>query len=295
MEKLVIQLRQKKNEKTNLRKKAEKQLKDVLTIEKRSSSGLTSVDRKIESEREDASDVSTVLTQKNSQLESISRLLAAAEERLTREKESIEQTEQEIEFSESPEEKQNAESRLRFLNDHIQELIFEIKSRQKTAKKISDDVSTFSEIKSNISSKIQKQTKSKPSLREIKTTSHKAAQKFVKELEMRTRAEESAKNALDKVSKKLQEYLANKRKAAKKKVAKRKPARKTAAKKKVAKRKPARKTAAKKKVAKRKTAAKKKVAKRKPARKTAAKKKVAKRKPARKTAAKKKVAKKRRR
>ncbi len=231
LEKIVVELRQKRNEKTNLRKKSEKQLKDVLTIEKRSSSGLTSVDRKIESEREDVSDVSTVLTQKTSQLESISRLLASAEERLIREKESIEQTEQEIEFSESPEEKQNAESRLRFLNDHVQELIFEIKSRQKTAKKISDDVSKFSTIKSNISSKIQKQTKSKPSLREIKTTSHKAAQKFVKELEVRTRAEESAKNALDKVSKNLQEFLTNKRKAAKKKVAKRKPA----AKKKVAK------------------------------------------------------------
>ena len=117
LEKLVVELRQKRNEKTNLRKKAEKQLKDVLTIEKRSSSGLTSVDRKIESEREDVSDVSTVLTQKTSQLESISRLLASAEERLTREKESIEQTEQEIEFSDTPEEKQNAESRLRFLND----------------------------------------------------------------------------------------------------------------------------------------------------------------------------------
>jgi len=235
IEKLVVELRQKRNEKTSLRKKAEKQLKDILTVEKRSSSGLTSVDRKIESEREDVSDVSTVLTQKTSQLESISRLLTSAEERLTREKESIEQVEQEIEFSETPEEKENAESRLRFLNDHVQELIFEIKSRQKTAKKISDDVSKFSTIKSTISSKIQKQTKSKPSLHEIKTTSHKAAQKFVKELEMRTRAEESAKNALDKVSKKLQEFLANKHTTAKKKVAKRKPARKTAAKKKVAK------------------------------------------------------------
>ena len=40
----------------------------------------------------------------------------------------------------------------------------------------------YSDIKSKISSKIQKQTKSKPSLRETMTTSHKAAEKFVKEL-----------------------------------------------------------------------------------------------------------------
>jgi len=172
LEKQVVQLRQKKNETTNLRKKAEKQLKDTRIIERRSSSGLISVDRKIESEREDVSDVSSVLIRKISQLESIERLVIAAEERLSREKELIEQTEQEIEFSENPEEKQNAEARLRSLNDRIQELIFEIKSRQKTGKKISDDIDKFSDIKSHITSKIQKQFKSKPSLRETKNSNY---------------------------------------------------------------------------------------------------------------------------
>ncbi|MEK0337711.1 MAG: hypothetical protein QQN41_09800, partial [Nitrosopumilus sp.] len=139
LEKLVVQLRQKKQEATKLRQKAEKQLKEIRSIERRSSSGLNSIDRKIESEREDVSDTSQILTRKTSQLESIERLVAAAEERLTQEKEIIEQTEQEIEFSENPEEKQNAEFRLRALNNHVQELAFEIKSRQKTAKKILDD------------------------------------------------------------------------------------------------------------------------------------------------------------
>jgi len=180
LEKLVVQLRQKKQEATKLRKKAEKELKEVRSIERRSSSGLNSIDRKIEYEREDVSDTSEILTRKTSQLESIERLVAAAEERLAREKEAIEQTEQEIEFSENPEEKQNAEARLRSFNDHVQELISEIKSRQKTAKKILDDVTQYSDFKSKISSKIQKQSKSKPSLRETMATSHKAAEKFVK-------------------------------------------------------------------------------------------------------------------
>ena len=127
LERLVIQLRQKKQEATKLKKKAEKQLKENRSIERRSSSGLNSIDRKIESEREDVSDVSSILTRKTSQLESIARLVAAAEERLTREKEAIEQTEQEIEFSVNPEEKQNAEVKLRSLNDRVQELITEIK------------------------------------------------------------------------------------------------------------------------------------------------------------------------
>ena len=131
-------------------------------------------------------------------MESIGRLIATAEDRLSKEKEAIEQAEQEIEFAESPLEKQNAEARLRSLNDHVDELIEEIKSRQKTAKKISGDVTNFSDIKSKIVSKIQKQTKSKPSLRETKISSHKAAQKFLKELERRTKAEESAQKSLDK-------------------------------------------------------------------------------------------------
>ena len=220
LERLVVQLRQKKQDATKLKKKAEKQLKEVRAVERRSSSGLNSISRKIESELENVSDTSDILIRKTSQLESIERLVAAAEERITREKELIEQAQQEIEFSENPEEKQNAEDRLRSLNDHVQELFSEIKSRQKTAKKILDDSTKFADIKSKITSKIQKQSKSKPSLRETMATSHKAATKFVKELERRTKAEDSAKKALEKVSGKFQELLAKRRKEAKKAAAK---------------------------------------------------------------------------
>jgi chromosome segregation ATPase len=158
LEKTVLELRKKQQEATKLRKRAEKQLQEVLSSQRRSTSGLNSIDKKIESEKEDVSDVSGVLNQKNSQLESIERLVQAAQERLSREKESIEQTEQEIEFSENPEEKQYAESRLRSLRDHVEELTAEIKSREKTAKKIAEDVAKFDTIKSKISSKIQKQS-----------------------------------------------------------------------------------------------------------------------------------------
>ena len=163
LEKLVIQLRQKKQEATKLRKRAEKQLKEVRSAERRSTSGLNTIDKKIETEREDVSDVSGVLNQKNSQLESIERLVKSAEDRVTREKEEVEQAQQEIEFSENPEEKQRAESRLQSLNGHIQELIFEIKSRQKTAKKIANDVAEFSDIKSKLVLKFKtKQNQNRP-------------------------------------------------------------------------------------------------------------------------------------
>ena len=283
LEKLVIQLRQKKQEASKLRQKAENQVKEFRTAEKRSSSGLHTIDKKIESEREESGDVSTVLLRKNAQLESIGRLIATAEDRLSTEKEAIEQTEQEIEFADSPLEKQNAETRLRSLNDHVDELVEEIKSRQKTAKKISGDVTNFSDIKSKIVSKIQKQTKSKPSLRETKISSHKAAQKFLKELERRTKAEESAQKSLENAYSKLKELMAKKKTASKKRPAKKKTAsKKRPAKKKTAsKKRPAKKkTAAKKRPAKKKTASKKRPAKKK----TAAKKRPAKKK----TAAKKK-------
>jgi len=49
LDKLVIQLRQKKQEATKLRQKAENQLKELRSTEKRSSSGLQTIDKKIES------------------------------------------------------------------------------------------------------------------------------------------------------------------------------------------------------------------------------------------------------
>ncbi len=262
LEKIVVQLRQKKQEATKLRKKAEEQIKEFRSAEKHSSSGLHLLDKKIESEKEESADVSTVIDRKNSQLESIGRLVTTAEERLAREKETIEQIEQEIEFADNFIEKQNAETRLRSLNDHVRELIEEIKSRQKTAKKISDDVAAFSGIKSKIVSKIQKQTKSKPSLRETKTANHKSVQKFLKELQKRIKTEESAQKSLDKANVKLKELLANRRKitAKKKTTSKKSPAKKkTTSKKSPAKKK----TTSKKSPAKKKTTSKKSPAKKK--------------------------------
>jgi hypothetical protein len=252
LEKLIVQLRQKKQEAVKLRQKTEDQLKSARTSEKRSLSGLQTVDKKIESEREASSDVSTVLTQKTSQLESIGRLVTMAEERLAKEKEIIEKTEQEIEFADNPEEKQNAEARLRSLHGHVEELVSEIKNRQKTANKISNDIENYSNVQSKISSTIQKQTKSKPTLRENKITNHKIIQKLTAQLSRQSKSVESITKSLDNAISKLKilsaKKTASKRKPAKKTASKRKPAKKTASK-----RKPAKKTASKRKPAKKKS------------------------------------------
>ena len=155
LEKLVLTLRQKKNVATKLRKKVEKQLNQVRSTERRSISGLHSIDKKIESERESISDALEILTQKTSQLESIERLVKSAEERLSREKDEIEQMKQEIEFSENTDEKQTVETRLRSIYGHVDELASEIKSREKTAQKIAISLSYYSDIKSKIKQETQ--------------------------------------------------------------------------------------------------------------------------------------------
>ena len=210
LENLVLNLQKRKREATKIRQKVENQLREVKSLERRSSSGLASVEKKIELEQEDSSDVADVLTQKTSQLESIERLVAAAQERLIREKEALEEAERQIEFSENDAEKQNAEARLNSIKGHIEEIEFEIKSRQKTAKKIAEDVEKQSEIKSKITSKIKKQAKSKPTLKQTLVESHKDAEKLEKELEKRLKSEETAKNSLDKAVAKLREIKAKK-------------------------------------------------------------------------------------
>src|SRR3970040_453830 len=131
LEKLIVKLRQKKQAATNLRKKTEKQLQQVRSLERKSSSGLNSIDRKIESEKEDTTDISGILNQKTSQLESIERLVVAAHEHLNREKDALNDAEQKLEFATNIEEKQYAQLQLNTIHDLIQELEFEIKNREK--------------------------------------------------------------------------------------------------------------------------------------------------------------------
>ena len=68
---------------------------------------MASLQRRIESSREQLVDVSSVLTQRLAQQESLQRLIVAAEERLNQEKEAKEQTQQELEYATSEEEKQH--------------------------------------------------------------------------------------------------------------------------------------------------------------------------------------------
>ena len=145
--KLATKLEKKKQEVSKIKRKSLRELEKVKSIQRKSASGLKTIERHIESAKEQLSDVSGVLTQKLAQKESIERLIAAAQEKLTRENEAKEQAEQDYEFADSPEEKQSAEYRLKAIADRIDELKEEIKQRNKTARKISAEIDDFSSYK----------------------------------------------------------------------------------------------------------------------------------------------------
>ncbi|MGI0064581.1 MAG: hypothetical protein ACREAL_06890 [Nitrosopumilaceae archaeon] len=219
----AIQLQDKKREAAKLRRKGELEFKKAKSLTNRSISGLVSLQRKIDSSKEELEDVSGVLTQRLAQQESIQRLVAAAEEHLRREKEAKDQTEQELEFAESKEEKSQANARLQIISDRINELIEEINQRSKTFKKISPSIEDYKKSSSKLSGKIQKQTHSKPTLQNLIKTSKNATVRIAKQVSSQTKQEESAKQNLSKISKKLSELAAKRRKiTAQKKKSKRK-------------------------------------------------------------------------
>ena len=207
-------LQKQKLEASKLRRKSEREFQKIQSLAKKSTTGLVSLQRRIESSREELGDVSGVLTQKLAQQESLQRLIAAAEERLKQEKDAKEQTEQEFEFADSQEEKQRAKARLNTISDRIDELVEEIKHRNRMAKKVELGLKEFQKSKSRIASKIQKQTHSKPDLQKLIKKSKKTTQRLAKKIASKTRQEQSAKQNLVKINKKISELAVKRRKMA---------------------------------------------------------------------------------
>ena len=207
-------LQKQKLEANKLRRQSEREFQKIQSLAKKSTSGLAFLQRRIESSREELGDVSGVLTQKLAQQESLQRLIAAAEERLKHEKDAKEQTEQELEFADSEEEKHRAMARLRAISDRMNELVEEIKHRNKMVKKVSLGLEEFQKSKSRITSKIQKQTHSKPDLQKLIKKSKKTTQRLAKKIASKTKQEQSAKQNLVKINKKLSELAVKRRKFA---------------------------------------------------------------------------------
>ncbi len=212
---VILQLR--KQEAAKLRKKGEREFQKAKSLTNRSVSGLVTLQRRIDSSKEQLDDVSGILTQRMAQQESIQRLITNAQESLRRENEAKEQAEQEVDFAESDEEKHQAIARFRIISERIDELGEEIKQRSKTAKKISQGLEDYHKSSTKLTSKIQKQTHSKPDLQKLITNGRKTTNRLAKQIERKTKQEESAKLNLSKISKKLSELASKRRKISAKK------------------------------------------------------------------------------
>ena len=106
------QLTSQKSEIGKIRRKGENEYKKVKSIQRKYSSSLKSTQKRIETFKQNAEDISEQLSQKIAQIESVQRLKSAAQEKLNLELQNKEQIESEIDFSDTPEEKQNLQYRL---------------------------------------------------------------------------------------------------------------------------------------------------------------------------------------
>ena len=187
---MATELQKKREEATNLRIKTEEQIEKIC-----SSVSLHSIDEKLECNHESLSSVSTVIFRKTCQLESLGRLVVAAEERLAQDKELVKKLKEDAQSADNPETKQGIDDWLNITNDHISELLSEIKRRQETAAQVSEEVTRHSDAKSMI----QQQIKSNPSLhRDIAGNTNIGS--LVEKLQDQIASEESIKKALDEAS-----------------------------------------------------------------------------------------------
>ena len=198
---LASKLQKKKAEATKLRKQSEKKFAQIRKLSRKSSSGLSSLQRRLENTHEKLDDVSFHLHQRTAQQESIMRLISAAQERLKYEKDLKDQTEQELEFANSNEEKQQIKERLQTIVDRINELTAEIRQRNAMAKKTTNAIDEYKSSKSRISNQVRKQAQAKPVLVNLVKSTKKTATRLATQLENREKREKAVKSTIEKISK----------------------------------------------------------------------------------------------
>ena len=94
--KKIQQLDQKKSKSSKLRRQTSQALKSAKSLRRKSTSGINSIQRKMDKIHSELDDTSTIIQQKLAQRDSIKRLKDGIEERLKQEKERKKQIEQEI-------------------------------------------------------------------------------------------------------------------------------------------------------------------------------------------------------
>ena len=222
LEALTKSYRAKKVEVSKLRKKNENSLRETLSLKRRSSSGLASLQRRKEALERQASHVSQLLNQYRSQKESIARLKADTEERLKRELDIQDGTRQQVDYGPA-EEKAAAQERLRSIEERISDLRASTKERDAAEGRLERQISDLEGQKARLDSQMKKQVHAKPALVEQLKASSKVESVLRPRVQSLIKREAQAAKTLQSIEKKLAESRAKVRKA------KRKPARKAKA------------------------------------------------------------------
>ncbi|MDE1829246.1 MAG: hypothetical protein KGI25_02875 [Thaumarchaeota archaeon] len=252
LEALTKSYRAKKAEVAKLRRKSENNLKKTLSLKRRSSSGLISLERKKETLERQLTHIVQLLNQYNAQKESIARLKIAAEERLKHEMDAQDSLKQQIDYG-APEEKTSLQERLRFIDEKISELRVGMKEREAAEARLEKQIADLEKERAKLGAQIKSQVHVKPVLVQQLRSSEKEESVLRPKVQSLIKRESQTSEALKSIEKKLADALAQRRKAkrklqrakrkvAKRKAGKRKPARKAKTKARVSRKKAARKT-----------------------------------------------------
>jgi hypothetical protein len=215
LETLTKSYKVKKIEAAKLRRKNENNLKEALSKKRRSSSGLASLARKNESLGRQIGHVAQLLNQYMAQKESISRLKIAAEERLRHEQDAQDSAKQQSEYG-GPEEKTSVQERLKFISEKIIELHAGLKEREAAEARLVKQIESLQKEKAKLGLQLRKQTHAKPGLLEQLKSSEKAELVLRPRVQSLIKREAQTAKALQSMEKRLEEAIAQRRKAARK-------------------------------------------------------------------------------
>ncbi|HXV38681.1 MAG TPA: hypothetical protein VD699_03835 [Nitrosopumilaceae archaeon] len=228
---LVKSYKNKKMEATKSRRQSENRLQSTLSLKRKSSSGLSSLEKKKDVALRKKEEFSQLLNQYTAQKESVQRLKTAAEGRLKLNEEEKERIAQEMEFSSSPEDKARITEKMKSIDQKIAELHSEIKQRRAAEERLEKQIGDVTKSKSKIDLQIRVQAQTKPLLLEQFKSSSRAEEILRSQVKSKMKQEEQAKHNLIKITERLAILQAKKRKAKRK--AKKKIRRKSKTKRKI--------------------------------------------------------------
>lgn len=208
---LVKSYKNKKIEASKSRRQSENKLHSTLSLKRKSSSGLSSLEKKKDAAFSKKEEISLLLNQYTAQRDSIQRLKTAAESRLKLAEEEKERIAQEMEFSSSPDEKEHISEKTKSIDQKIADLHSEIKQRNAIEERLAKQIEDLTKSKSKIDLQMRTQAQTKPLLLEQFKSSTRAEVMLRSQVKSKMKREEQAKRNLIKLNEKIAILQAKKR------------------------------------------------------------------------------------